>query len=361
MATALRSWPARSLAASFDARSGRPWWAPANQGLAGRATVDLNVSTAHGEVPLIVVASLDVGVLLSHDAGATWATGDGGLSDLAATSVAVVQLPSGAPSAIAAFAGQLFRSEDLASGWRPVDSGAAQDARFSALRVAGTTAGGSSVVFASGSGALALSLDAGETWRVIPPPQPGAEVVGATASPDVSRDRTLYAVTRATQIGTDGMLEANGLELWQTADLGQRWTRWLHAPNATVMPIAVPAAGDLDAALLVGHAGRVARPLRSAQEVRRGERRPLWQEAQIGNPDSAITALALSPRLRQDRTVLAAADNAVYLSRDGGATFATWEDGLDVPLVTGLALALVDDELMAYALGLGGTLWRRRL
>jgi photosystem II stability/assembly factor-like uncharacterized protein len=338
-----------------------PGWTPANQGLAGRATVDLAVSTAYGEVPLIVVASLDAGILLSHDAGATWATGYGGLSDLAATSVAVVQLPRGAPSAIAAFAGRLFRSEDLASGWRPVDVGAAPAGNYSALRIAGNTAGGSAVVVASGSGGLALSLDGGETWRAIPPPRPGAEAVGATAAPDFSRDRTLYAVTRATQIGADGTPEPNGLELWQTADLGRRWTRWLHSPGAAVMPIAVPAAGDLDTALLVGHAGRIARPLRSAQEVRRGERRPLWHETPVGNPGSAVTALALSPRLRQDRTILAAADNAVYLSRDGGATFATWEDGLDVPLVTGLALARVDDGLMAYALGLGGTLWRRRL
>ena len=338
-----------------------PGWTPANQGLAGRATVDLAVSTAYGEVPLIVVASLDAGILLSHDAGATWATGYGGLTDLAATSVAVVQLPDGAPSAIAAFAGQLLRSEDLASGWLPVDVGAAPDGHFSALRIAGNTAGGSSVVVASGSGGLALSLDGGEAWRPIPPPRPGIEMVSATASPDVARDRTLYAVTRATQIGTDGTLEPNGLELWQTADLGQRWTRWLHSPDATVMPITVPAAGDLDTVVLAGHAGRIARPLRSAQEVRRGERRPLWQETPIGNAGSAVTALALSPRLRQDRTILAAADSTVYRSRDGGATFATWEDGLEVPLVTGLALALMDDGLMAYALGLGGTLWRRHL
>src|SRR5262249_24098072 len=156
--------------------------------------------------------------------------------------------------------------------------------------------------------------------------------------------------------------EPAGLELWQTSDLGGRWSRWLQSPNATVMPIAVPLAGDLDVSVLVGHAGRVGRPVRSAQEVRRGERRPLWQEAQIGNPASAVTALALSPHLRADRVVLAAADNAVYLSRDGGATFGAWDDGFDAPLVTALALTVAPGGgLDAYALGLGGTLWRRRL
>ena len=104
----------------------------------------------------------------------------------------------------------------------------------------------------------------------------------------------------------------------------------------------------------------MARPLRSAQEVRRGERRPLWQEAQIGNLGSAITAVALSPRVGRDRVVLAASEGQVYLSRDGGATFGAWDHDLDVPLVTALALAETGDGgLTAYALGLGGTLWRR--
>jgi hypothetical protein len=127
------------------------------------------------------------------------------------------------------------------------------------------------------------------------------------------------------------------------------------------MPVAVPPPGDLDAPVLVGHVGRVAWPTRGAREVRGGERRPLWQEAQIGNPGSAVTAIALSPHARRDRAVLAAAEHGVSLSRDGGATFVGWAHGLDVPLVTALALTATDGGLEAYALGLGGTLWRRRL
>jgi photosystem II stability/assembly factor-like uncharacterized protein len=336
-------------------------WSPANQGLAGRATVGLAASTAYGEVPLLVVASLDAGILLSHDGGQTWTTGHGGLPDLAASSVAVARGQDGQPSALTTFSGGLYRSEDLDAGWRRVEVGAASDARLSAVSVPGESGAGPSTVLVAGSGGLYLSSDGGETWSAIPPPRPGAEVVGAAASPVLARDRTVYAVTRATRSAPDGTVEHDGLEFWHSAHLGRRWARWLHSPNATVMPVAVPRPGDLDATVLVGHVGRVARPLRNAREVRRGERRPLWQEAQIGNPGSAVTAIALSPHARRDRAVLAAAEHGVSLSRDGGATFVGWAHGLDVPLVTALALTATDGGLEAYALGLGGTLWRRRL
>jgi photosystem II stability/assembly factor-like uncharacterized protein len=336
-------------------------WTTANRGLAGRATVDLAASTAFGPVPLLVVATLDAGILLSHDAGETWATGHGGLPDLTASSAAIVRRQDGQPSVLAAYAGGVFRSEDLAAGWRRVEIGTPADVRPRALGVAAGTDNGSSTLLASGRGSLSLSSDGGETWRAIPLPRPGAEVVGATASPDLDHDRSLFAVARATRPAPDGSLEYDGLELWHTDDLGQHWSRWLHSPTAAVMPVAVPRPGDLDAVVLVGHAGRVARPLRSARELRRGERRPLWQEVQIGNPRSAVTAVSISPRARRDRTVVAAADAGVYLSRDGGATFAAWDDGLDVPLVTALALTATDGGLEAYALGLGGTLWRRHL
>jgi hypothetical protein len=58
--------------------------------------------------------------------------------------------------------------------------------------------------------------------------------------------------------------------------------------------------------------------------------------------------------------VVAAADRAVYVSCDDGVTFTAWDDGLDVPMVTGVGVAeAAEGSLVVYALGLGGTLWRR--
>lgn len=337
-------------------------WAAANQGLAGRATVDLALTTAYGEVPLIAVASLDAGVMLSHDGGTSWKTGQHGLADLAASSVAFVQRADGEGTLLATFQSGVYESTDIEDGWRPAESHRLELGRPSKLTPDGNTASAASSVLAAGRECFVLSQDGGVSWHEVPPPVPNADIVNAAASVDVARDRTLYTVVRAGRIAADGSVEPDGLELWQTSDFGAHWHRWLHAPTATVMSLAVPPTGALDTALLVGYAGRVARPMRSAQEVRRGERRPLWQEAQIGYPSSAVTAVAYSPRVGRDRTVLAAADGQVYLSQDGGISFAAWDHELEVPLVTAIALAArPDGGQEAYALGLGGTLWRRRV
>ena len=266
------------------------------------------------------------------------------------------------PRLLAAFPDGLYRSDDLGSSWTRVersDNVAGMPATIGGAEWVGDRP---AALVSAGRGHLTLSLDGGASWRGLPLPPDRPDLASAFASPDVAHDGTVYAVARVTGVNRDGTAEPAGLELWHSDNLGARWTCWLESPTATVMAVVVPRAGDLDTSLLVGHAGRVSRPMRSAQQVRRGVRRPLWQDTQIGNPESAITALALSPRVGRDRTVVAASDQGVYLSRDGGETFALWDHGLSVPLITGLALVAGDgDTLAAYALGLGGSLWRRDL
>jgi hypothetical protein len=74
----------------------------------------------------------------------------------------------------------------------------------------------------------------------------------------------------------------------------------------------------------------------------------------------AITDLVVSPAYAQDRTLFAATSAGVYVSRDGGASFAAWNVGLEPVSMVAVTLspAYARDRLV-YALGLGGTIWRR--
>jgi photosystem II stability/assembly factor-like uncharacterized protein len=94
------------------------------------------------------------------------------------------------------------------------------------------------------------------------------------------------------------------LVLWRSVDGGARWQRWLVERGQDVLP------------------------------------------------------LALSPRFLEDRTVMAATNIGVFVSRDAGDSYAPWLDGLDPPNVIALAMS---SHAQAYALGMGGATWSRRL
>ncbi|MGE3273381.1 MAG: hypothetical protein AB7P40_31900, partial [Chloroflexota bacterium] len=61
-----------------------------------------------------------------------------------------------------------------------------------------------------------------------------------------------------------------------------------------------------------------------------------------------------------DRTLFAATSAGVYVSRDGGASFSAWDDDQEPGPCVSVAIspAFATDRLV-YALGLGGTVWRR--
>ena len=78
----------------------------------------------------------------------------------------------------------------------------------------------------------------------------------------------------------------------------------------------------------------------------------MWRSTELDGA-TAVTALATAPQ----RTVLAGTDAGVYISHNGGQTFTRWGEGLTPRGVVALAVA----EGEAYALTLGGCVWRRQL
>jgi len=267
---------------------------------------------------VLVAADLQGGVAISSDDGAVWTeTGSEPTIGLAVTA-----------------SGALFAATEDGLR-RSVDRGATWHALAAAVPRALGVADGLVVAWADGT--LSTSSDGGATWRTLPRL---ADVLSIAGSPE----GVLYGATRG----------LNEIVVWRWTD---RWQRWLvQAGTADVLPVAVPPTHRLDGAVFVGLNGRVWRPARDAQEVRGGERRPMWHNAVLGDGTLRITALAVSPDYAADRTVIAATSGGVFVSRDAGVRFEPFSDGLSPTSV--LALAYPEPGRL-YALGLGGTVWRR--
>ena len=185
------------------------------------------------------------------------------------------------------------------------------------------------------------------------------------ASPDYARDQTLFVATSHTGLEVSGEVV-----LWRSVDGGARWTRWLVEREVGVgvayggqrfIALAVSPTYGNDELVFAGIGARVYKPVRHAREVRAGQRRPVWRGADLGGGVVAVTAVAPSPAYAEDRTVFAATNAGVFVSRDGGETYQPWSEGLDPSSIVALAISPnYRDDRLVYGLGLGGTIWRRQ-
>ena len=169
--------------------------------------------------------------------------------------------------------------------------------------------------------------------------------------------------------GPSGQQGSGELVVWRTTDRGRRWDRWyeewLLPDGGPVRLVALPP-NRWDDTVVLGIGGRVLRPRQSSWEVKGGARRPVWDGVGLVGEEPpgrspAIAGLDASPAYPHDRTIFAATSAGVYVSRDGGASFADWSDGLEPTrtVVVAPSPAYASDRLV-YAVGLGGTIWRRR-
>ena len=174
----------------------------------------------------------------------------------------------------------------------------------------------------------------GDSWRSLNVP-----FTGAVTSLAVAPDGTTFVGTR----------QASGeFVLWRQSE------RWLVVADAAarIMPLAIGPSYAVDGRIVAAVGNCVYTPRRGTQEVRAHERRPMWRRTELSDV-LAITALVAS-----DRTLLAATNAGVFVSRDAGETFQAWNEGL--PPMGVVALGLAPDRV-AYASGLGGAVWRRAM
>jgi photosystem II stability/assembly factor-like uncharacterized protein len=293
-------------------------WLPANDGLDG----SLLTAIVAGAGGLLVRGGLEDGISRSTDGGRTWAP-------VAGAPRTVLELAS--PDAGTIFAASpdgVIASADAGATWRGVWSGV--------VRTLAVARDGL-VVAAQSDGSLAVSGDGGQTWSERAAPVAGGEALSVAAD---------GAVWLGMRIG------AAEVGVWRSTDQGVSWQRVLSRSGGSTVAVAVG-----DGQPCVGVGSRVLHPLRQAEEVVRGERRPIWRGDPLPDDPGTITVLRCSPDVRRDRCLAAGTSTGVYLSRDAGASFVRWSEGLSpAPVV---ALAFEDRDL--FALQLGGALWRRPL
>jgi photosystem II stability/assembly factor-like uncharacterized protein len=331
-------------------------WAPANAGLHATPLAMLAPSPDLARDGVLFAASSDGVVLVSRDGGASWSEWDVTLDVPAVAGLAVSPRFAEDRTAWVATGDGPYRTRDAGASWSLAPSGAVPGAGpvLRSLAVA-TSEGGAVCLFAVGAaGDLLRSDDGGETWQELGPVAAGVEAVGIYASPDYARDRTLLAVAG----GSAGPRGEGGMVLWRSTDGGRRWGRWLEAPGAGMLALATASGG---AGPIVGAGRQVLAPMPGARERRGGAARPLWLSADLGPDVAAVVALATPDGPDAGRVVFAATNAGVYVSRDGGRSFAPWSEGLAPPSVVALAPSpsYAEDRLV-YAVGLGGTVWRRR-
>lgn len=376
---------------------GRSWQSvPA---LASRMVNSLSLS-AQGHV----VASTDVGLARSDDGGASWRLvgedlgGVGGavLLPNGDAGVLLAGLPdTGAPRVPGLPHTGVARSEDSGVTWMAANAGLAASAYAGLLlsphferdqtlyaydlhpSFAVSEDGGRTwetrddveervTVLELSGGGLVLDVDRQSMWEeVLASFTPRGSVAAAALAPGAAHQGVGDAYVVATDPARDGVRH---LTLWRTADRGRRWDRWLDladVPAGAVSSIVALPANRWDDTVVLAYGARVLRPRPNTWEVREGERRPVWDAAELPDQDEtgrlpAVTSLAASPEYARDRTLFAATSAGPYVSRDGGASFLFWGDGLEPLTLVDVTLspAYARDRLV-YALGLGGTIWRR--
>lgn len=185
---------------------------------------------------------------------------------------------------------------------------------------------------------LSPTAAAVSTWQPIPAPS-GGSIAAVVLSPDYSStNHTLFAGLR-------------GGGVYRSLDDGYTWQPL--SPEWVVADLAISPDFGGDGVLLA----LTGLPTSGYSVQRSGDGGATWTTATLPGPLTAATALVISPDFATDQTVYLLTGTAVYISTDGGATFAAGAGWWATHDVT--ALAIVDTQtLFAAAEGAGDGLYR---
>ncbi len=331
-----------------------------------------------------VFVGTDAGIYRSADRGATWDWHGHGLRSSWITALAVDpadptrMLASGAGFSSDVGAGPgLFRSHDAGQSWSALESAYAPPG-FSSLLFDPSD---SKTLYGAANGTVYRSEDSGMTWAGLgpsswvrflakDPKSPGTLWAGSTVGlwrsdqrgdswtsipVEPSNDRTIYSLVfdshdPATLYAGTNYSYAYGYyyyysdpvggSIFVSRDMGATWTRGEEDLGAA--PVALAADPFAAGVVYAGTAG--AGVLRSSDSGR------TWMKPPSASPRSVADLVADPTRPGH---LYAAADGSIYRSRDGGASWEPFADGLDGTYLFDLAIAGNGRRLVGVSSGSG--------
>lgn len=320
---------------------------------------------AGGGVDLGYASWAGMGIFRSQDGGLTWAE-PGGPSNGALFDVAYSSDWAGDGFAVAGLWDGVWATDDRGATWHRLSSLDTGGPAFVAAVAVGTTSAGDRALLAGGwYGALWRSTNDGATWTEFDGPLGVRRVRVHPLQPDVALAAAGNGLWRSadgglswTQIVTqtqifDVAFAADGGaayatysdHLWRSGDDGLTWQVM---PGLTASFLDAIGLSDDGDALFVAARGALYR-----YDFSTAAFAPVTNNLRTGY----YLRLAPSPHFATDQTLLAATYDGVWISQDGGQTFAR-SDGFSTFPIRAVAAASNDPDGELFAGGEYGV-WRR--
>jgi len=350
---------AATMAGLFRSPDAGQSWRRVGAPLTGLSLTAVAISPDFARDGLVLVASLEGGLLRVTRDGATWVAGD--FQGRAVQVTALAMSPHFARDGLAfaaTIAGGVFRSRDRGVTWEPSSFGLL-DLDVSALAIAPDFARDETLFAATATG-LFRSPNGGRAWREAPFPAEAAPLQCLAISPAFSADGALFAGTEAAGLfrsgdrgvtwhraspplgdacinaialspgfADDGLaLIATEAAIYVSRDAGKRWSPCVEASGALCLAMTPPSPAD--GPVLVG--------LSREGILRSSGGMADWRQANTGLAGHRLTGLTLSPTMMSDHWLVAfGVGEGVLGSGDGGATWIDVSEGLPSLHVTAVA------------------------